>query len=168
MTQMRNTLADTLALSGFKNADRYYAPMNPETEQQLMAQITEEEAQAAAQQGQQGDPMAQALIEAEQIKAQAKLQGDQMRMQGKMQGDQIKMQANMQVKAAEMQSAQGKELADLQLQYRELQQNDDLNRDKMNQDLLVQAAKILGQYGTAVDVERVRAMQAMPRDGGVV
>ena len=168
MTQMRNTLADTLALSGFKNADRYYAPMNPETEQQLMAQIPEEEAQAAAQQGQQGDPMAQALIEAEQIKAQAKLQGDQMRMQGKMQGDQIKMQANMQVKAAEMQSAQGKELADLQLQYRELQQNDDLNRDKMNQDLLVQAAKILGQYGTAVDVERVRAMQAMPRDGGVV
>ena len=168
MTQMRNTLADTLALSGFKNADRYYAPMNPETEQQLMAQIAEAEAQAAAQQGQQGDPMAAALIEAEQIKAQAKLQGDQMRMQGKMQGDQIKMQANMQVKAAEMQSAQGKELADLQLQYRELQQNDDLNRDKMNQDLLVQAAKILGQYGTAVDVERVRAMQAMPRDGGVV
>mgnify|MGYP003630153062 FL=1 len=168
MTQMRNTLADTLALSGFKNADRYYAPMNPETEQQLMAQIAEAEAQAAAQQGQQGDPMAAALIEAEQIKAQAKLQGDQMRMQGKMQGDQIRMQADMQVKAAEMQSAQGKELADLQLQYRELQQNDDLNRDKMNQDLLVQAAKILGQYGTAVDVERVRAMQAMPRDGGVV
>ena len=63
---------------------------------------------------------------------------------------------------------QGKELADLQLQYRELQQNDDLSRDKMNQELLVQAAKILGQYGTAVDVERVRAMQAMPRDGGVV
>lgn len=168
MTQMRNTLADTLALSGFKNADRYYAPMNPETEQQLMAQMAEQEAQAAAQQGEQGDPMAAALIQAEQIKAQAKLQGDQMRMQGKMQGDQIKMQANMQVKAAEMQSAQGKELADLQLQYRELQQNDDLNRDKMNQDLLVQAAKILGQYGTAVDVERVRAMQAMPRDGGVV
>ena len=168
MTQMRNTLADTLALSGFKNADRYYAPMNPETEQQLMAQIAEAEAQAAAQQGEQGDPMAAALIQAEQIKAQAKLQGDQMRMQGKMQGDQIRMQADMQVKAAEMQSAQGKELADLQLQYRELQQNDDLSRDKMNQELLVQAAKILGQYGTAVDVERVRAMQAMPRDGGVV
>ena len=92
MTQMRNTLADTLALSGFKNADRYYAPMNPETEQQLMAQMAEQEVQAAAQQGEQGDPMAAALIQAEQIKAQAKLQGDQMRMQGKMQGDQIKMQ----------------------------------------------------------------------------
>jgi len=167
MTQMRNTLADTLALSGFKNADRYYAPMNPETEQQLMAQIAEAEAQAAAQQGQQGDPMAQALIEAEQIKAQAKLQGDQMRMQGKMQADQIKAQATMQVKGAEMQSAQGKELAELQLKYRELQAGDDLSRDKMNQDLLIEAAKILGQYGSAVDVERVRAMQAAPRMGNL-
>ena len=163
MTQMRNTLADTLALSGFKNADRYYAPMNPETEQQLMAQMAEQ----SAQQGEQGDPMAQALIQAEQIKAQARMQSDQMRMQGKMQGDQIKMQADMQVKSAEMQSDQGKELAELQLKYRELQQGDDLSRDKMNQDLLIEAARILGQYGSAVDVERVRAMQAVPRMGSI-
>jgi hypothetical protein len=163
MTQMRNTLADTLALSGFKNADRYYAPMNPETEQQLMAA----QAEQAAQAGEQGDPMAQALIQAEQIKAQARMQSDQMRMQGKMQGDNIKMQSEMQVKSAEMQSAQGKELAELQLKYRELQQGDDLSRDKMNQELLIEAAKILGQYGSAVDVERVRAMQAMPRMGGL-
>jgi len=167
MTQMRNTLADTLALSGFKNADRYYAPMNTDIEQQLMAQMAQEAAQAAEQQGQQGDPMAQALIQAEQIKAQAKMQGDQMRMQGKMQGDQIKMQADMQVKGAEMQSAQGKELAELQLKYRELKAGDDLSRDQMNQDLLIEAAKILGQYGSAVDVERVRAMQAAPRMGNL-
>lgn len=170
MTQMRNTLADTLALSGFKNADRYYKPMNPETEQQLMAQMAEEAAQAeqaALEQGQQGDPMAQALIQAEQIKAQASMQGQQMKLQGKMQGDQIKLQANMQVKAAEMQSEQGKELAELQLKYRELQQGDDLNRDKMNQELLIEAARILGQYGSAVDVERVRAMQASPRMGNI-
>ena len=163
MTQMRNTLADTLALSGIRNADRYYAPMTPEAEQQLMAQMQEQE----AQQGEQGDPMADALIQAEQIKAQARIQSDQMRMQGKMQGDQVKMQAEMQVKSAEMQSAQGKELAELQLKYRELQQGDDLSRDKMNQDLLIEAAKILGQYGSAVDVERVRAMQAAPRMGNV-
>ena len=164
MTQMRNTLADTLALSGINNPDRYYAPMDDETEQQLMAQMAQEAAQQAEQAGQQGDPMAQALIQAEQIKAQARMQGDQMKMQGKMQGDQIKMQSDMQVKAAEMQSAQGKELAELQLKYRELQAGDDLNRDKMNQELLIEAAKILGQYGSAVDVERVRMMQAAPRD----
>jgi len=165
MTQMRNTLADTLALSGFNNADRYYAPMDDATEQQLMAQMAEQAAQA--EQGEQGDPMAQALIQAEQIKAQASMQGQQMKLQGKMQGDQIKMQADMQVKAAQMQSKQGQELAELQLKYRELQASDDLERDQMNQDLLVEAAKILGQYGTAVDVERVRAMQAAPRLGNV-
>ena len=164
MTQMRNTLADTLALSGINNADRYYAPMTADKEQQLMAQMAEEAANAPQQQG---DPMAQALIEAEQIKAQAKLQGDHVRMQGKMQGDQIKMQADMQVKAAEMQSDQGKELQELRLKYRELQSSDDLSRDKMNQDLLIEAAKILGQYGTSVDVERVRAMQAAPRIEGM-
>ena len=164
MTQMRNTLADTLALSGFKNADRYYAPMTNEIEQQLMAEMAEKAAQAAEQAGGQQDPMAQALIQAEQIKAQAKLQGDQMRMQGKMQADQIKAQADLQVTAAKMQSAQGKELAELQLKYRELQAGDDLNRDKMNQDLLIEAAKILGQYGSSVDVERVRMMQQSPRD----
>ena len=163
MTQMRNTLSDMLALSGLKNADRYYAPMTDEKEQQLIAA----QQQQAAQAGQQGDPMAEALIQAETIKAQAKLQGDQMRMQGKMQGDQIKMQSSMQVKAAEMQSAQGRELQELQLKYRELQAGDDLNRDKMNQELLIEAAKILGQYGTAVDVERVRAMQAAPRMGNI-
>ena len=170
MTQMRNTLADTLALSGFKNVDRYYAPMTAEIEQQLMAEMAQEaEAaeQAALEQGQQGDPMAQALIQAEQIKAQASMQGAQMKMQGKMQGDNIKMQADMQVKAAQMQSKQGQELAELQLKYRELQASDDLERDQMNQDLLVEAAKILGQYGTAVDVERVKAMQAAPRIGNV-
>ena len=165
MTQMRNTLSDTLALSGFNNADRYYAPMDDATEQQLMAQMAEQAAQAA--QGQQGDQVAEAMITSEQIKAQAKIQGDQMRLQGKMQGDQIKMQADMQVKAAQMQSKQGQELAELQLKYRELQASDDLERDQMNQDLLVEAARILGQYGTAVDVERVKSMQAAPRMGNV-
>ena len=164
MTQMRYTLSDMMALSGIRNVDRYYAAMTPEKEQQLIAAQAQQAQQEAAMAQQQGDPMAQALIQAEQIKAQARMQGDQMKMQGKMQGDQIKMQSDMQVKAAEMQSAQGKELAELQLKYRELQAGDDLNRDKMNQELLIEAAKILGQYGSAVDVERVRMMQAAPRD----
>lgn len=160
MTQMRNTLGDMLAFSGIRNADRYYAPMDQQKEQQLMQQ----QQQQAAQQQPQQDPMVQAMVEAEQIKAQAKLQSDQMKLQGKMQGDNIKLQAEMQVKAAEMQQKQGQELADLQLKYRDLQASNDLERDKMGQDLLVQAAKILGEYGTSVDVERVRAMQAAPRD----
>ena len=160
LTQMRNTLADMLAISGIRNADRYYAPMDQQTEQQLMQQAQ----QMAAQQPEQGDQMAQAMIQAEQIKAQARLQSDQMKAQAKMQSDQIKLQADMQIKAEEMRSKQGQELAKLQRDYAELQAADDRKRDEMAQDLLIQAAKILGEYGTAVDVERVKAIQSAPRD----
>jgi hypothetical protein len=41
--------------------------------------------------------------------------------------------------------------------------SDDRERDKMDQDLLIKAAEVIGKYGTAVDVERIKAMQAEPR-----
>ena len=40
---------------------------------------------------------------------------------------------------------------------------DDRKRDQMDQDLLVDAAKILGQYGTNVDVAQIKSDQAAPR-----
>jgi len=40
---------------------------------------------------------------------------------------------------------------------------DDLERDQMAQDLLVDAAKVVGQYGTNVDVARIKAEQNAPR-----
>jgi hypothetical protein len=46
----------------------------------------------------------------------------------------------------------------------ELAAKDDLERDKMAQDLMIDQAKILGQYGTAVDVARVRAEQNAQRN----
>ena len=125
MTQIRNTLADMLAINGVRNADRYFSPMNPQTEQALMMQ----QQQMAAQQGQQSDPN-QAYLQAEQIKAQQKAQTDMMKIQ-------IEAQ---------------KALAE-----------DDRKRDEMDQDLLIKAAEIIGKYGTAVDVERIKALQAEPR-----
>ena len=38
--------------------------------------------------------------------------------------------------------------------HRKLHAEDDRKRDQMAQDLLVDAAKIAGQYGTAVDVQQ--------------
>lgn len=137
LTQVRNTLADMLALNGIRNSTRYFNPMNPQLEQQLMMQ----QQQAAQQQGQQGDPQAQAYLQAEQMKAQAKAQTDMAKMQAQMQKDQFKLQLEAQKAAAD----------------------DDRERDKMDQDLLVSAAEILGKYGTAVDVERIKQMQAIPR-----
>jgi len=121
LTNIRNTLADMLAATGVRNADRYFAPITPEIE----AQMLQMQQQAQEAQGQPADPNA-AFLQAEQMKAQVKMQSDQM-----------KMQLDAQKAAA----------------------NDDLQRDQMAQDLLVNAAKIYGEYGTKVDVARVQAEQ---------
>ena len=67
----------------------------------------------------------------------AYLHAEAMKAQGKMQSDMMKLQLEAQKAAAE----------------------DDLKRDQMAQDLLVDTAKLAGQYGTAVDVARVKAEQ---------
>jgi hypothetical protein len=125
LTNIRNTLADQLAATGIRNADRYFAPITPEIE----AQMLQMQQQAQEAQGQPADPNA------------AFLQAEQMKMQGKMQSDQMKLQFDMQKAAAD----------------------DDLKRDQMAQDLLVNAAKIYGEYGTQVDVARVQAEQDKAR-----
>ena len=121
MTNIRNTLADQLAISGIRNADRYFAPITPEIEMQMLQQ----QQQAQAQQGQGPDPNA-AFLQAEQMKAQVKMQSD---------------------------------MAKLQLDGQKAAASDDLKRDQMAQDLLVDAAKIYGEYGTSVDVARIQAEQ---------
>jgi hypothetical protein len=123
LTNIRNTLSDILAINGIRNADRYFAPMDPMIEQQMMMQ------QQQAQQGQQADPNA-AYLQAEQMKAQAKMQTEQLKLQ----------------------LAAQKAIAE-----------DDRKRDEMDQDLLLSAAEIIGKYGTAVDVERIKQLQDAPR-----
>lgn len=137
LTQIRNTLADILALNGIRNSTRYFMPMNPQTEQALMAQ----QQQAAQAQQPQQDAQAQAYLQAEMMKTQAKAQTDM----------------------AKLQSQQQHDMAKLQLELQKFAQEDDLKRDKMDQDLLVSAAEIIGKYGTAVDIERIKAMQNAPR-----
>ena len=121
MTNIRNTLADQLAVAGIRNADRYFAPITEEIE----AQMLQQQQAAQAQQGEGQDPNA-AFLQAEQMKAQVKMQSD----------------------AAKMQLDAQKAAAD-----------NDLKRDQMAQDLLVDAAKVYGEYGTSVDVARIQAEQ---------
>lgn len=78
LTNMRNTLADSLASAGIRNSERYFMPMNAEIEAQMM-QAQQQQAQQAQGQ-QQPDPNA-AYLQAEQIKAQTKQQADAMDMQ---------------------------------------------------------------------------------------
>jgi hypothetical protein len=125
LTNIRNTLSDMLASAGIRNSDRYFAPITPEVEQQLLAM----QQQAQAQQAQGTDPN-QAFLAAEQMKAQTQMQTD---------------------------------MAKLQLEQQKLAMEDDRKRDQMDQDLLVDAAKVLGQYGTQVDVAAIRAAQQAAR-----
>ena len=141
MTQIRNTLADMLALAGIRNADRHFMPLTAETEQLLLQQAQQAQAAQAQQQSDPGTMQAQAIMQAEQIKAQAKMQSDMARMQQQGQID----------------------MAKLQLEAQRMAMDDDRARDQMDQDLLVNAAKVYGQYGTSVDVARVKAAQNMPR-----
>jgi len=122
LTNIRNTLTDMLAAAGVRNSDRYFAPINQEIEQQMLA-LQQQQQQMMAQQQQ--DPNA-AYLQAEQMKAQAKVSTD---------------------------------MAKLQLEAQKAMAEDDLKRDQMAQDLLVDAAKIAGQYGAQVDVAGIKAEQ---------
>ena len=55
------------------------------------------------------------------------------------------------------------DMAKLQIDAQKAIAADDRERDKMDQNLLVSAAEILGKYGTAVDVAQVKQMQNVPR-----
>jgi hypothetical protein len=125
MTNIRNTLADILRHSGMHNAERYYQPMNPQTEQMLLMQA----AQAAqGQQQQQGSDPNMAFLQAEQMKTSARVQADQQKAQ---------------------------------LDFVEAQMTDDRERDKMLQDLAIEAAKIYANTGVRLNEQQIKAQQAM-------
>ena len=76
LTQLRNTMADMLALGGIRNSERYFLPITPEIEQQMLMQ----QQQAAAQQPPMPDPNA-AFMQAEQMKTQTRAQVDMAKAQ---------------------------------------------------------------------------------------
>jgi hypothetical protein len=100
---------------------------------EIEQQMLQQAQQAAQGQQQQSDPN-QAFLQVEQMKAQTKAQTDAQKM-----------------------------ALDNQQKTQKMAMEDDLKRDQMAQDLLVDTAKIVGQYGTTVDVARVKAEQAAPR-----
>lgn len=76
LTNIRNTLADLLAIGGLRNADRYFMPMTQEIEQQMMMA----QQQAAQMQPPPPDPNA-AFLQTEQMKAQTRAQVDMQKAQ---------------------------------------------------------------------------------------
>jgi hypothetical protein len=128
MTGIRNTLADILGMAGVHNADRYYNPMNPQIEQQLLA-MAAQAAQAQQGQAQPSDPNA-AFLQAEQMKMSARVQAD---------------------------------MAKTQLDAEKMRMDDDLERDRMAQDLAIKAAELLAKTGVQLDLNAIKREQQMPR-----
>ena len=75
LTGIRNTLGDMLALQGVRNVDRYFTPINPEIE----AQLIQEQQQKAAESPQITE--AEALVQAEQYKADKAMEMNMTKLQ---------------------------------------------------------------------------------------
>ena len=73
----------------------------------------------------------------EQVLAQAQVQAEQVKAQTKLQTDMLKAEIDAQKAIAQ----------------------DDRERDRLDQELLIKTAEILGKHGTAVDVEKIKQMQ---------
>ena len=71
MTEIRNTIADMLAMGGLSNVNRYFRPIDQQMEMMMAQQA----------QGQQPMDQATAYLQAEQLKAQAKAQTDMAKLQ---------------------------------------------------------------------------------------
>ena len=106
------------------------------TERYFLPMTIEQEQMILKQQQQQAAQQQQALTQPE-----AYVQAEQIKAQAKATSDMAKLQIDAQKAIAA----------------------DDRDRDQMDQDLLVDAAEILGKYGTAVDTARIKAEQAAPR-----
>ena len=109
LSQIRNTLADMLASVGIHNSERYFMPMTPQIEAQMMQMAQ----QAAANQPKPVDP-GTAMVQGEQMKAQAKMQGDMAKLQADMQKHAMdddrkrdEMDQELVIKAAELLSKHG-------------------------------------------------------------
>jgi uncharacterized protein YgiM (DUF1202 family) len=72
-------------------------------------------------------------------------------------------EAYVQAEQIKAQAKATSDMAKLQIDAQKAIAADDRDRDQMDQDLLVDAAEILGKYGTAVDTARIKAEQAAPR-----
>ena len=96
------------------------------------------------------DPMIEQQMMMQQQQAQQGQQSDPNAAY--LQAEQIKAQSKMQIEQLKLQLAAQKAIAE-----------DDRKRDEMDQDLLISAAEIIGKYGTAVDVERIKQLQNEPR-----
>jgi len=134
LAEVRQTVVDLLRLMGVHNGDEYLRPFTREQEMALQQQA----AQQAAQSPSQPDPQTQAYLQVETMKAQSRAQADM-----------AKLQIDAQAKAAEEQRKRA-----------EVMGQQDIDRDKMVQDLALKVAELEGKLGIQINEQAIKAEQA--------
>ena len=134
-----------------QTATRQQAQQATNQEQKMSQQQTHQQ-HSTLEQWQQIHELQQTQMLQQQQEAQAQQGGGEDPNAAFLQAEQMKAQVKMQSDAAKMQLESQKALAD-----------NDLKRDQMAQDLLVDAAKVYGEYGTSDDVARIQAEQDKAR-----
>lgn len=150
--QLRDTLAEALALRGKIDASRYFKEITDEQIKQLE--------QAAAQAEPQKSPeqmLAEAQIQIEQAKAQAKMQGDQMKAQLTAQLEQHKAQLELQLKEKEAQLKIEIERMKLDIEREKIRLEDDRERDKQAADIALKIAELETMAGVELNEQAISA-----------
>lgn len=137
MSQVYNTIEDMTRLAGIYDVGRHFTLVDKAVEARFAQQVQQQK------QADKGIDPAQALVQAEQIKGQARLQDGTTKAQTQLVIEQMRNQTKM----------------------LEMQVDNDLKRDEMLQDLLLEADKIRGQYDQAVDVAQIQAAQRSNNGG---
>lgn len=138
MQHMQNTIFDKMKLKGMHNPTRYFGVVTPELEQKMAQQFQQSQQQQEETKKQIAMMQAGALQQAETIKSRAAIQV----AQGKGAVDIGKMKVE-----AAMDSAQLKQKEDAD--FRELMVKDNLERDKMMQELYIAVMEMREDWAKA-------------------
>jgi hypothetical protein len=151
LQEYRNTLADLMHLTPYRQIDRYFKALPPNIDQIMQQQ--QQAQQQAAQQAQPG--AAGGSPQADAAKAQATMQ----KTQADIQHQQMKMQADAQAAQQKMQLEASQHQQDMQFQQWKASKEMELEKLKALMQVELQRMKI--QADTAVDMHELQAETAL-------
>ena len=150
VTNIRNTLADMLAMTGIRNSERYYKPVTPELEQQLLQQQ-----QAQSQQQPPQDPAAMLMAQAEMAKAEADMVQNQLKQQ-QIQVDMAKLQSDEKGKYDKLQSEVALNAAKIEqgnIELSQKQQKLDMDKDAKIAELSIKLTELEQKLNKDLDTQ---------------
>jgi hypothetical protein len=158
MQEYRNTLSDLIALTPYRQVERYFKPLPPNIDQimQQQQQAQQQAAQQAAPGAPQGSPQTDAAkAQATMQKAQADIQVQQAKLQADAQESQQRMQMEAAQHAQDMQFQQWKAQKEMELEKLKALMQVELQRMKLQADTAVDMHELQAETALrAIDIKR--------------